>query len=560
MSDPVTKARGAPAAASTPAPAGGHSTRLPASPHPAGAVSGASASEIGPGAPPPAASAPAAPEGSPIGRHRARLRFRFRETGVEPALRLGLLALRLTLRHAGGAVHDRLSPGGAPDRARARLERSARDAVAVLGSLKGVFAKLGQFASTRPDLVPAEGHAAFETLRDRVPPMPFSSVRAVIEAELGRSVVDCFARIGHRPIGAASVAQVHRAWLHDGTEVAVKVQYPWLRHSIGPDLRLVRRFLRPVLRRRGVEPAAFDRLFDEFAAGLEGELDFEAEALTAARIAANLADDEAIVVPRVHPAFSTGRVLTLDHVDGVPIESAAALEAAGASPRAVVEIVTRAYARQVFVDGLFHADPHPGNLLALPNPDDFDRPRVGFLDFGLSRQLSPELRSAIRQALFSVLKRDPAEFVSHMQALDMISPGAEDGVRAAVDVMFERMGGGVLQQSGSAILGLKDDAKTLLRDTPGLQLPNDLLLYAKTLSHLFHLGDVLAPDVDLMKLAVPHLLRFLAERDEAPAAGHAPAASNEVEAPDGAQASGSQGAEALSAGAASRRAAGPATG
>jgi predicted unusual protein kinase regulating ubiquinone biosynthesis (AarF/ABC1/UbiB family) len=118
-----------------------------------------------------------------------------------------------------------------------------------------------------------------------------------------------------------------------------------------------------------------------------------------------------------------------------------------------------------------------------------------------------------------VLKRDPATFIEHMQALDMIAPGAEPGVRVAVEAMFERMGGGVLQQPTSGVLALKDEAKALLRETPGLQLPNDLLLYAKTLSYLFHLGDVLAPDVDMMKLAVPYLLRFLAERDPAPDEG-----------------------------------------
>ncbi len=452
-------------------------------------------------------------------------------------MRLGLLGLRLTLRHGAGTVIDRVSPARAPERARARLERSARDTVAVLGALKGVFAKLGQFASTRPDLVPAEVQPALETLRDRVPPLPFSVARGVIEAELGCSVIDCFARIGHRPIGAASIAQVHRAWLHDGTEVAVKVQYPWLQRSLQGDLAWVKRMLRPLLRARGVRADAFERLFDEFASGMATELDFEAEAETARRIAANLADDEAIFVPRVHAALTRTRVLALDHVDGVAIESAAGLEAAGIPPAAVVEILTRAYARQIFVDGLFHADPHPGNLLALAEAPGSAGPRVVFLDFGLSRRLSPELRTAIRQALFAVLKRDPTSFVEHMQALDMIAPGAEPGVRVAVEAMFERVGSGVLQQPGSRILALKDEAKTLLRETPGLQLPNDLLLYAKTLSYLFHLGDVLAPDVDLMKLAVPHLLRFLAEREPA-----------------------EQAKATVSAGDASQRAAGPAGG
>ncbi len=469
-------------------------------------------------------------------------RFWLRTSGVEPALRIGWLALRLTLRHGCGALGDRWSTASVEARRRARLERSARDTVAVLGRLKGVFAKLGQFAATRPDLVPIEVHDALASLRDRVPPLSLSVARAVVEQALGRSVIEVFARIEHRPIGAASIAQVHRAWLHDGTEVAVKVQYPWLRDSMRNDLAVVRLGLRPLLRARGVEAAAFERLFAEFASGVANELDFEAEADAARRIAQNLASDEAIVVPGVHAEWTRTRMLTLDYVDGVPIERAETLRAQGIDPAWVVEILTRAYARQIFVDGLFHADPHPGNLLAVAG-DDPARPRVVFLDFGLSRQLSPQLRQAIRQALFAVLKRDPAAFVEHMHALDMIAPGAEAGVRAAVDSMFDRMGGAVLQQPGSRILALKDEAKALLRETPGLQLPNDLLLYAKTLSYLFQLGDTLAPDVDMMKLAVPHLLRFLAEREPAPA-----------------EASGERESAGVSADGASRRGAGPAAG
>jgi ubiquinone biosynthesis protein len=458
---------------------------------------------------------PAGEPGEPAGAGTPRdlsLRLRFRSSGLEAVLRLSWLGLRVTLRHAFGALHDALRPDGREGRRARRLERSAEQTAAVLGALKGAFAKAGQFAASRPDLASPQMQAALARLRDHVPPIPFRQVRAVIEAELGRPLVDVFARVHMRPLGAASIAQVHLARLHDGDEVAVKVQYPWLRPALRADLLLLRVLVSTWLRYRGSNRAAALRLFDEFAASLQDELDFEHEARIAGQIAANLADEPRVIVPRVHTELSTARVLVLERSYGVPLSEGAALRQEGIQPRAVLDVLVRAYARQIFVDGLFHADPHPGNLFALPDPEDPQHPRVVFLDFGLSRRLDLGLKRAIREAVFAVLKRDVDAFMVQMGALDMIAPGAEPGVRAAVEAMFEHMrsSGAVLEQSGSQVLALKDHAKTLLRDTPGLQLPTDLLLYAKTLSYLFALGESLDPEVDMMKLTVPHLLRFLA--------------------------------------------------
>ena len=158
------------------------------------------------------------------------------------------------------------------------------------------------------------------------------------------------------------------------------------------------------------------------------------------------------------------------------------------------------------------------SLFVLDEPDAAQRPRVLFVDFGLSRRLDPDLRRAMRQGIYALMQRDAAAFVARMNEMRMIAPGAEPGVRRAVTAMLERIaaqagGAGMLGASGAQVLGLKDEAKQLLQETPGLQLPNDLLLYAKTLSYLFALGEDLDPDVDLMKLSIPYLLQFLATRD-----------------------------------------------
>jgi len=295
--------------------------------------------------------------------------------------------------------------------------------------------------------------------------------------------------------------------------VAVKVQYPWLESSLRADLAWVHAASRFFTRRRGGVDR--ERLFAEFAAGLREELDFVREARVAAEIAANLAHDPRVVVPRVLSSHSSRRVLTMSYAPAVRVDDRAGLARLGVAPRAVLEILTRAYAKQVFVDGLFHADPHPGNLFVLDEPGAAARPRLLFVDFGLSRRLDPALRREMRLGIYALLQRDEAAFLEGMQRMGMIAPGAREGVARAVGEMFRGIAGrgGPLGVPAAQVLSLKDEAKRLLQQTPGLQLPNDLLLFAKTLSYLFALGAELDPEVDLMQLSLPYLLQFLAGQE-----------------------------------------------
>ncbi len=451
-----------------------------------------------------------------IGRPPARLRFILRTTGVGPALRLGLCLLAIAWRRAAGALGDRFAPvGRRPARRAARDERALRRLAARLGALKGVFAKLGQFASLRYDVLPEPLRAALASLRDDVPPLPFPIARAAVEAELGEPIETLFRRFDPVPLGAASVAQTHRAELPDGTPVAVKVRYPWLERSLEADLRLVRWLLRGWCWWTGRPDQARGPLFDEFAAGLREELDFEREAAVGAEIAANLAGDPQIVVPRVVASHSCRGVLTVHYRPVVRITDRAGLARLGARPADLLAVLARAYAKQVFVDGLFHADPHPGNLFVLDEPGAAERPRVLFIDFGLSRRLDSALRRELRLGIYALLKGDLEGFLAGMDRMGMIAPGADAAVRDAVKAMLERIrgAGGALAVGGSQVLALKDEAKALLQQTEGLQLPNDLLLYAKTLSYLFALGKELDPKTDLMKISLPYLLQFMASRD-----------------------------------------------
>jgi predicted unusual protein kinase regulating ubiquinone biosynthesis (AarF/ABC1/UbiB family) len=408
---------------------------------------------------------------------------------------------------AVGRPREAVSRRGPALRA-ARRARAVRRLTRTLGALKGPFAKAGQFAAIRHDVLPPEVTGPLAGLRDRVPPLPFRRVRALLEDEFGAPLETLFTEFDPEPIGAASIAQVHRARLPGGEPVAVKVQYPWLRASLRADLAVASALLALWT---GRSPDR-RRILAEFARGLREELDFEREARVAREIADNLADDPQVQVPRVHASHSTPRVLTADYRPAVPITDRPALERLGVEPAAVLEVVARAYARQVFVDGLFHADPHPGNLFVLDEPSASRTPRVLFVDFGLSRRLAPELRRAMRRGLFALLQRDAGAFVAAMRDMDMVAPGAEGQVREAVEAMLLRMGdAGALGVAGGQVLGLKDQAVALLRETPGVQLPNDLLLYARTMTYVFGLGAELSPEVDLMKICLPYLLQFLGE-------------------------------------------------
>ncbi len=395
------------------------------------------------------------------------------------------------------------------------LSGRQRDGAALagaLGRLKGPFAKLGQLASTRVDALPAETRARFAALRDRVPPLPFWRMARALEAELGRPLRESFAAIDPVPLGAASVAQVHRARLLDGREVAVKVQYPWLEASAERDLRLLRRLVR-----RLAPETDRGALFDEFAAAFRDELDFEREARMAGEIARNLADDDRIVVPGIIAEHSTRRVLTMTWLPTLSLQDPKTLRARGVPLADVMKHLVAAYARQIFVDGLFHADPHAGNLFVVDEPRATTEPRVLFVDFGLSQRLDPSLRREVRHGIYALLQHDLEGFLAAMQRMQMIEPGSEEAARRSVGTVFGRLrgggAGGALALSGDGVLALKDEATALLYETPGLTLPPQLLLYAKTLSYVFTLGRELAPELDLMKIAVPYLLRFLAERD-----------------------------------------------
>ena len=391
-----------------------------------------------------------------------------------------------------------------------RRTRAERDTAAgqrlarTLGSLRGLYTKLGQHLATRVDALSDEFRAPLEALHESAPPVPFSAIRAELERGLGS--LSRFAWIDPEPLGTASIAQVHRARLRGGAEVAVKVRHPELTpERVAADLRTLRRILplvRPWLR-----PEDARALLDEVGHALQRELDFELEGRAAEQVAQTFAGDPRVLVPRVHWEASGRNVLTLDYVPRVRLDDPAALAARGVSPEACLAIVVDAYGRQVFGDGLFHADPHVGNVFLVDAPA--PPPRVLFLDFGLAERLAPEVREELRLGLQSLLKRDVDALLAGLVRLGAVVPGREREARAALETALEAGASGALGANVAAIQALKQLGKRLVRESGAFRIPRELLLWARTLAYVYNLAERVAPGVDPMRLFLPHLLRFV---------------------------------------------------
>jgi ubiquinone biosynthesis protein len=272
-----------------------------------------------------------------------------------------------------------------------------------LEELGPTFVKLGQVLSTRPDLIPPDFVQEFARLQQHVPPFPFEHVQRIIAHELHRPLEEVFESFTPQPLGSASIGQVHRARLRDGEEVVVKVQRPNIRSTIEVDLEILLHLATLAERHledlRSYRPR---RIVEEFSRVLERELDYTTEAAHLERFAADFHDDDFLYVPKVYREYTTTHVLTLEYVDVVPIRDAAQLRAAGLDPCEIARRGVDLTLKQLLVHGFFHADPHPGNVFALPGNV------VCLLDFGMVGRLERALRESFADLVYAVALRDAA--------------------------------------------------------------------------------------------------------------------------------------------------------
>lgn len=366
------------------------------------------------------------------------------------------------------------------------------------------FVKLGQLLATRIDLFPAEWISEFEKLQDHTPAVPFERLRDQLTADLGAAPETVFKHLDTTPLAAASIAQVHRAWLADGTPVVLKVRRPGIEPVVDADLRLLARIARlaeaelPDLRR--FRPVAVVR---QFTLSLRRELDLATECRHAERVAASLAQFDDIVVPRVHWQYTGTRLNVQDFVDGIAGRDLAAVDAAGLHRRILAQRGARAVLKMILEDGFFHADPHPGNLFYLPGD------RIAFIDFGMVGRISGARREQVADLLHGLVERDSGRVIDVL--LDWAGDAQIDTQSLAIEIdgFIDQYHGASLRQIDlSALIG---ELTLLLRDHE-LALPPDLALLIKTLVSLEGMGRQLAPDFDMVSEAAPFLRRAFAER------------------------------------------------
>jgi ubiquinone biosynthesis protein len=266
----------------------------------------------------------------------------------------------------------------------------------------GMFVKMGQVASTRSDLVSPPVAEELSHLQDHVAPAPPEGVRELLEDELGAPVDEVFAEFDWKPLAAASIGQVHRARLHGGQQVVVKVQRPGIANSVDRDLDVLNELATMVEQRTtwGADYHVSD-LADEFAERLREELDFEIEARNASDIAANLDDDSDVWIPAVFHDLTSRRVLVMEWLDGVSVRETQEIDDLGVDRRQLAEDLLRCMLQQMLMDAQYHADPHPGNVMVLRDG------RLALIDFGAASRIDPLQQTAIRDVMIGVSQRDP---------------------------------------------------------------------------------------------------------------------------------------------------------
>ena len=420
------------------------------------------------------------------------------------------------IRHGLGDFVQRMGIAGMLERAgqilrwgeateSVRLEPAQRVRVA-LEELGPTFIKLGQVMATRVDLFPPSWIAEFEKLHAEVPPVPFEDLLPDVERALGRSPFEVFRDLETKAHGSASIAQVHRAKLQDGTPVVLKVRRPGVRAKLDADLRILRQVAEliesEIPEARRYQPVEIAK---QFVAALEREADFATETRNIERFAKNFADDPHIVIPKVYPEWTSETLLVQQHVEGVPATDPAGVAAAGLDRQVLGARAADAFLKMILVDGFFHADPHPGNVFYVPGN------KIVVIDFGMVGRLSPQRRLQVVDLLAGVARMQEQPMLEVL--LEWAGDAYVDEVKLASDVnqlVFDYEG--VMLKD--LRIGTVIRQFTAIMREHSIVLPADLSLMFKTLITLEGLGRQYNPDFHIVEHLVPLVRRSLRERYE----------------------------------------------
>ena len=421
------------------------------------------------------------------------------------------LAAAYRLDAAMRPAREVLGGARAAETARERLHgMSAERLHALCVELRGGVLKLGQFASTRVDLLPPAYAKALARLQDQVPALPGEAIRTRIRQELGERA-ELLLDLEQQALGAASLAQVHGARLADGSRLAVKVQIPGIETVIAADLAALRIAV-PAL--SDLLPGLdLGTLVRELSSALSEELDYRNEARSAAAFASAFSGDPDVLVPRIYLELSSRRVLVMERLDGERLsewlEATATRGERGAQERdRLLGILLRVYCAQVLDHGMLQADPHPGNFLVLPGPEG---PRLGLLDFGCVQEYTPERRRTWAQLGLAILARDEARLRRLFVEAGFRSREDDLGsLRGFAELLLERFREGALLDGGTSAQARLREAFALVRENPVVRVPADFVALGRVFAALGGLFLRWRPRVDLFATLAPQLVRAAA--------------------------------------------------
>jgi predicted unusual protein kinase regulating ubiquinone biosynthesis (AarF/ABC1/UbiB family) len=380
--------------------------------------------------------------------------------------------------------------------------------------LGGVMIKLGQFFASRVDILPKEIIDELAGLQDEVPPEAIDAIRALLESEFNRPIGDLFRSFETKPVAAASLGQAHRVVLKSGEPAIVKVQRPGIEVLVAVDLEALRTGVRwlkrygPIRRR-----ANLDALYDEFCRTLNMELDYLAEGRNIERFRTDFKDWETIRISRVHWELTTRRVLTMEDIGAIKVSDVASFQAKGVLASEVALTLYDFYLEQVFVNGFFHADPHPGNMFVQPYDDgDFT---INVVDFGMVGTLSPQLKGDLREMFLGVATRDAPRMVRAIDDAGWLLPTADRReIERAATKVFARYWG--ISMSDIQNLDVNEmhefmkEFRSLIYEAP-FQIPSDFLFLGRAISILSGLATQIDPNFNVFEAAAPFAQKLIAE-------------------------------------------------
>lgn len=374
-----------------------------------------------------------------------------------------------------------------------------------LEELGPTYIKMGQLASTRYDLIPAEIIQELEKLQDEVPAFSYEEVKIIIEQELGMEMDQMFETFTETPLGSASIGQVHYGVLKTGEEVAVKVQRPNIERTIKTDLEILQQLaVRAEHRLDWASKYQMKAIIDEFSKALLAELDYGIEGRNADKIAKQFIDNPTIYIPGIYWEYSTKKVLTMEYVKGTKLNQLDAIEQKGYNPKVLAERVAHAIFQQILIEGFFHGDPHPGNVAAI------DDDVIVFMDFGMVGRLTPAMRMHFSTLVISMMRQSTDGVIKALSEMGTLPDDVEmEHLRMDVDELRDTYYDVPLSKIslGEAVNDLLSVA-----NHHRIQIPTELTLVAKALITMEAMVEKLDPDISIIKVAEPFGRQLLKER------------------------------------------------